>query len=238
MKQELPRKPFEFVMLTYSVMSAIAGIITLTVLNRREYLRLRADRQDLLDACIGVLTSGEIQHGGDHFPRLVGTHAGRHFRAELIPDTMTIRRLPQLWLSMTIMDARPGIAEFGILVRPSGSEFYSLTNTFDRRLDVPASLPEEVLIRGNSAQAQFLVNALADDLASILVDGKIKEIAVTRKGLRMVWQAGEGRRGEHLLLRQCVFDDARLEPETLASLISQLDNLGQAITKTTTASAA
>ena len=38
------------------------------------------------------------------FPRLTGRHRGREVRVDLLCDTMTIRRLPQLWMSTTLLD--------------------------------------------------------------------------------------------------------------------------------------
>ena len=63
-------------------------------------------------------------------------------------------------------------------------------------------------MRGAGRNPQALLDRMAPTLGAILADPRIKEIAVTPKGLRLVRQAGEGRRGEHLLLRQAVFDDA------------------------------
>lgn len=214
---------------TLPVLIALAACAAVAILGWRDHERQRVTRRSLLDACASHLEQSKISYGGDGFPRLDGVINGVQVRAELIPDSMTIRRLPQLWLSLTRLETRKNLAEFAILVRPTGTEFYSLTSHYQRRLDAPAGFPGEILLRGSGRQAQLLLDLVAGAAARILVNEKVKEIAVTAKGLRLVWQASEGRRGEHLLLRQATFDDAHVTADDFDSLLSSLDDLGRAI---------
>ncbi len=148
---------------------------------------------------------------------------------ELIPDTMVLRRLPQLWVSVTLLDALTDVPSLAVLVRPAGYEFYSLTNRLTYSLEAPPAFPREVLIRGSDARAEQLLRQLTPHLAASLADPRVKEVAVTSKGLRMIRQAGEGRRGEHLLLRQAVFDAAEVPASDLAKLLEELELLRGAI---------
>ena len=207
----------------------ISGLVTVTWIAVRDHGALRAARRSLFDACGTLLDNSQIRHGGDDFPSIDGTWRGSRIHADLIPDTMTIRRLPQLWLSLTRFEARPGIAEFAVLVRPAGTEFYSLTSQFSHRLETPPGLPAEVLIRGGRAESQQLLNRMAPLLAKIFGDPKVKEVGVTEKGLRLVWQAGEGRRGEHLLLRQSVFDDANVGKLDFSMLLEATDTISDVV---------
>lgn len=191
----------------------------------REHRQLRLSRRSLLDTCADVLDDGRIEHGADDFPRLTGHWHRRLIRAELVPDTMTIRRLPQLWLSLTVIESLPIASALAILVRPSGNDFYSLTNELDHTLEPPLEVPWEVLARGSSERAQQLLDSLAGPIGRILSDPRVKEIGITRKGLRLVWQASEGRRGEHLILRQAIFDDAAVSRGDFEQLMEVLDRL-------------
>ena len=134
---------------------------------------------------------------------------------------MTIRRLPQLWMSTTLLDRNAGLPGLAILVRPAGTEFYSLTSRFAHRLETPAGFPDEVLIRGDAAPGPCSL-ILRATLASILADPRVKEIAITPRGLRIIRQAGEGKRGDHLLLRQSVFENAAVPRRDLATVLDQL----------------
>lgn len=204
-------------------------ILVVALMARYENAQRRASRRGLLDHCVHVLSNPVITHGPDDFPRLEGRHEGSVVRVELIPDTMTMRRLPQLWLSVAVTAPRPGMQGFSALARPNGCEFYALTSRFTARLEAPHGLPAELLVTGESPAAQRLLDALAPTAAPILADPRVKELAVTAKGIRIMRQACEGRRGEHLLLRQAVFDDAHVAPADLQAILSAIMALRRAV---------
>jgi hypothetical protein len=193
----------------------------------REHRALRASRRSLISNCLTLLDNGKIEPGPAEFPRLRGKHQGRLIHVDLVPDTMTIRRLPQLWLSVTRLEPLPLEGGIAVLVRPSGNDYFSLTETFTHTLSPPGQLPWEVLVRGETPACQAIANDAADAIASILADPKVKEVAITPKGVRIVRQAAEGRRGEHLLLRQAIFDDADIPREDFDRILAQLCSLSQ-----------
>jgi hypothetical protein len=211
------------------VLIALAGILAVAVLALQAHSAQRHARRTLLDDCAGLLDQSVIQHGGDDYPRIDGLHNGKRIRAELIPDSMTIRRLPQLWLSITKVEPRKDLPEFGVLVRPAGTEFYALTPNMARRLDSPQGWPEEVMVRGSGPASQDFLTVASLTVGRILADGKVKEITVTASGLRIIWQASEGRRGEYLLLRQATFDDASVSPSDFRQRLTELDDLSSTI---------
>jgi hypothetical protein len=184
--------------MSVSLLLAAGSVAALTFVGMRDARAARAARRAMLDDCAGAL--------------------------DLLCDTMTIRRLPQLWMRATLLAANPGRPGFAILVRPSGmgSEFYSLTSTFEHRLAAPDGFPAEVLIRGDDG-AEALLAELADTLHVILADPHVKEIAVTPRGVRILRQAGEGKRGDHLLLRQSVFEDTSVARQDLTAVLEQLE---------------
>ncbi len=208
---------------------AVAGAAVVAIMAWRDHRAQQNQRRSLLDDCAHVLDDCAISYGGDRFPRLDGVWGGQPVHAELVPDSMTIRRLPQLWLSLTALKSRRGLAEFGVLVRPAGTEFYALTPTFDSRLEPLAGMPAEIVVRGRGRDAQRLLTSLQAVVVRILSDPRVKEIAVTARGVRLVWQTGEGRRGEHLLLRQLTFDDAGLRPADFLKLLASLKQIDEAI---------
>lgn len=194
-------------------------------IGRRDHWTRQHSRRGLLDDCIPLFDRYELTHGDDNFPRLSGRSGTRKIDIRLLSDTMTIRRLPQLWLQVTVLEHLPDVSGFAILVRPSGYDFYSLTAGFHHVIEPPPSLPQEILARGEDARSVRLFEKLAPTLASILSDPLVKEVAVTSKGLRIIRQNAEGRRGDYLLLRQAVFDDAMVSAETLATTLEQIQAL-------------
>jgi hypothetical protein len=177
----------------------------------RDHRRAVAARRALLDDCRGVLKEERWTAGADGFPALEGRAFGHAVKVALIPDTMVVRRLPQLWLSVTVLDAMPGAPSLSLLARPSGNEFYAGTHQLPKRVEPPAGLPLDVMIRGDGVRAHALCQRLGGLFASFLADPGVKEITISARGVRVVRQVAEGRRGEHLLLRQAVFDLAQVE---------------------------
>ncbi|HML42165.1 MULTISPECIES: hypothetical protein [Hyphomicrobium] len=215
--------------LSTALISFIAIVGPLTWLALRDHKALRASRAGLLDDCARLFNGYALTHSGDSFPKLSGRCDRRNVDIRLISDTMTIRRLPQLWLQVTVLEKVQGSTGLAVLVRPSGYEFYSLTPQFPYILETPPEFPPEVIIRGENARAEKLLEKLAKPMAAILADPRVKEIAVTREGLRIIRQAGEGRRGEYLLLRQAVFDEAAVSADQFQSVLAEIDTLRTAI---------
>ena len=214
--------------MSISLLLAVGSVAAITYVGMRDHRAAKAARRDLLDRCRGALEAAGLSHGADHFPRLTGRHRGCEARVDLFCDTMTIRRLPQLWMLTTLLDRNPDLPGFAILVRPAGTEFYSLTARFEHRLETPVGFPPEVLIRGE-AGAQGLLDELRAILSDILADPRVKEVAVTPRGVRIIRQAAEGKRGDHLLLRQSVFENARVSPGDLTRVLDDLQSIRAAI---------
>lgn len=200
---------------------AAAGAAAVAAIAVRDHHNAINTRRALLDDCTLALDRSTLAHGADGLPQLSGSHRGRGVLTELLVDTMTIRRLPQLWLSVTLLDRNPALPGFAVLVRHNGNEFYSLASHFPERLETPSGFPDEVVIRGDVDAGPLLLE-LAPAIAAILKDARVKEIAITERGLRIVRQAAEGKRGDHLLLRQSVFENAKVARTDLARILEQL----------------
>jgi hypothetical protein len=208
---------------TFLIAGSIAGVLSWIAV--RDHRAMRASRRGLLDACIPRFERYTLKECGDSFPHLSGRVGNQNVDVRLICDTMTMRRLPQLWLQVTVLQKTKGITGFAVLVRPSNYEFYSLTGDFQHVIEPPPSFPGEAIVRAEGPYAHALFDRMAPTLAAILADPQVKEIAVTRQGVRIIRQAAQGRRGEHLLLRQAVFDQAQVPAETLDEALAEIRKL-------------
>ncbi|MFA5898468.1 MAG: hypothetical protein WC829_05085 [Hyphomicrobium sp.] len=210
--------------MSLTLLIAGAGVAVVSYMAVRDHRAAIRARHSLLDDCKGAFDHAELSRGADGFPQISGPHRGRWVQAQLLLDTLTMRRLPQLWLSTTLLERNPGLPGMAILVRHNGSEFYSLTSHFDHRIDTPLGLPQEVVIRGEPGAATLLAK-LTPMVSDILGDARVKEIAITDRGLRIVRQACEGKRGDHLLLRQSVFENAQVPRADLTRILDQLSSM-------------
>ena len=201
----------------------IAGLALLAVMFQRERSVQAAARGRFFADCRVLFDEVKEDQGEDGFPRLEGLISGKRVQVAFVPDTMTLRRLPQLWLSVTLLDPLPLEGALGVLARPTGSEFYALTPNFAERLERPSVFPPAVLVRGSGAGCGPALAKAANAIAALLADPRVKEVVATKKGLRTVWQAAEGRRGDHLILRQGAFGQARIDPAVLVALFDGLE---------------
>lgn len=219
-------------MLTSAAVLAVAavGLAGLAVIARRDHQAALCTRAALLDDVAVRLQGSLIEIGGDGFPTLIGRLPDRRqIVVTLLPDTLVMRRLPQLWMIVTLHErverARPSV---GALARHTGAEFYSRTLKFPVRIQPPSGL-EALLLRGDSVLPADEVERISPVLASIFDNSRTKEIAATRRGVLIVRQVSEGERGAHLLLRQSRFPLTGVAPDVVFSSIADADRLREAL---------
>ena len=214
--------------ITLAVLLLAAAVAILLLLGRREARVAAAARHSILDPSLNVLDAPKVEIDACGFPKMEGKFRGRSFRVALIPDTLTFRRLPQLWLDVTLKRSLPIDGSVAILVRQSGADYFSLTDHLNERLTPPENFPDVCLIKGEGPGAHHILGRIAPYVASLLRDPQFKEIAVTPRGIRIMRQLAEGKRGDHLILRQIVFEGARLDSEGLEDVIAavlEIENL-------------
>lgn len=205
----------------------ICAMAGLAVMARRDHRAVLAGRAGLLDPLVALFPGASVSLAADGFPVLTSRLADRRLiRIELIPDTLVMRRLPQLWLIVTLSERveRPR-ASIGALSRPTGAEFYSRVHEFPERIESPAGLDPGILLRGEGRIAPANMRRFGPVLAEIFADPQVKEVAATPRGVRLVRQVCEGARGSHLLLRQSRFALRHVAPETVTRAIAAADGL-------------
>jgi hypothetical protein len=210
---------------------AVASVAALYIMARRDHDAAMAARARLLDSVVTLFDEAKLRVAGDGFPVLTGRLPDRRqITIELIPDTMVMRRLPQLWLVVTLSEtmkrARPS---FGALARPTGSEFYSRIDELPERIEPPPGLDSSIMIRGNAPFGGVDANRAGEALRLLFADKRVKEVMVTPKGVRIVRQASQGERGAHLLLRQVRFPIAAVQPELVRTAIEEADAMRGAL---------
>ena len=197
----------------------------------REHRAALAARARLLDGVTHAVIDPELTVGPDGFPRLTGRLPDRrHVTVELLPDTMVVRRLPQLWLVVTIRERlevrRPSL---GALARSTGAEFYAWTHELPDLVDHPLAMQSSLLVRAAGPLRAADRERGCAALAEIFADPLIKEAVATPRAVRVVRQAAEGERGAHLLLRQARFHGGPVERDGLRRALAAADVLGQAL---------
>ncbi|APG94739.1 hypothetical protein [Sinorhizobium americanum] len=188
------------------------------------------ERRRLLDAAAQRFQGAHITYGADQFPILAAKLGdGRQIRVDIVADTMVCRRLPQLWLKLTLFEAaacaRPKI---GALARPTGAEFYSLVHGMPHLLTLP-STGVALLMRGDASASCEQIERAGAMFGTLFADPTLKEAAITPRGVRLVRQAAQGERGAHLLLRQARFAITSIAPEVVLRMIAEAQSLSDCL---------
>jgi hypothetical protein len=215
------------------ILLLIAAALGLAILGRlafrlaRASAARRAARAGFLAACAGLLSDTRTRIEPDGFARLAGTSGGARFDLRVAPDTLTTRKLPALWLLVTLTEPMPLAATWHLMLRPRGTETFSAFDRLPRILPPQPDLPEDSQLRTDSPGG-LPPPALAEVVARLGED-RLKEVVLSPKGLRVTWLAEEAHRGRYLIFRDAEMGQAPLPPATLTPLLDALLELRAAL---------
>lgn len=208
----------------------IMGVAVLAALARSELRTDLDQRRALLDQAAGLLDAAKVTIGSDGYPRLSGLSAdGDRISLEVVADSLVPRRLPQLWLKLTLLapqeSPRPSI---GVLARPVGTEFYSRVLGLPETIAPPFAAEFPMLMRGRGATDAALQRT-SGLIRTLFADPALKEIVITPRGAGTVRQIAEGDRGAHVLYRQMRFPVKQVSREFVRNALAELRLLNAAL---------
>ena len=206
---------------------------TQRVLNRvplgltRAARRRKADRAAYLNALAPLFGRIISRLEPTGFPRITA-HLGPHaFDIQAIPDSLIFRKLPCLWVMLTLPIPMPVTATLDLMTRPSGSETFSHFARLPYRLPLPHGLPQDAALHSDSADAP--TNLIARH-AALFIDPAVKELLIAPKGLRVVILAEEADRGRYLIFRDAELGRTPLPANRVAPLLAALAALAADLT--------
>lgn len=199
---------------------AALGLWLALRLIREASARTRA-RADYFSAVRSLFDGGETRVQPTGFPRMTGRRSGLAFDLQAIPDTLTFRKLPALWVLVTLPEPLPLDATLDLMARPSGNEPFTRFADLPQSLPTPPELPKEIAIRSDDATRIPPPDLLARH-ADLFTDPKVKELVLSPKGLRIVILAEEADRGRYLIFRDAEMGREPLSPARLEPLLDRL----------------
>lgn len=184
------------------VIVTLLAVVVLWLAQRtwRATVTRRTNRADYFGAYLPLFDSVTSRIEPSGFPRMTGRIGPHAFDLQVIPDSLTYRKLPSLWLMVSLPEALPVSATLDIMTRATGQEPFSRFSTLPHAIVPPDFLPEGTGVRSDQAQS-VLPEQLVAKHASIFSDPRVKELVISPKGLRLVIQAEEADRGKYLLFR-------------------------------------
>jgi hypothetical protein len=183
---------------------AVLALVALTWIYRRDKRRADRERQVLFDDAHGLLTEAEIERAPREYPKLRGRYREHDVTIDAVVDTIAVRKLPSVWLRVTVMAEVPFAGICDVMARAHNVEFYSPFGDLDQGIALPAGWPDHLTVKTDDP-ATMPPATLVGPHIGIFADERMKELLVTPKGVRFVRQAAQGSRAEYMVLRQASF---------------------------------
>ena len=185
-------------------------------------------RARYFDAVKPLFDGGEARLQPTGFPRMTGRQQGLSFDLQVVPDTLTFRKLPALWVLVTLPEPMPLLATLNLMARPSGNEPFTRFTSLSQSLPTPESLPKDVSVRSDDATRIPPADLIARH-ADLFGDPRIKELVLSPKGLRIVFLAEEADRGRFLIFREAEMGMTPLDPAHLTPILDRLRTIREDI---------
>jgi len=194
----------------------LGALLVLPAIYLRDSAAEKRRRGDWFAPALSLFSSYRVTQQGKNWPVLTGRYCGRDVRLEPVLDDLTWRKLPSLWLKVTLLAPNPERGTLGFLVRPRGGEFYSPTADMASRLPIPAHWPSDAILRSDDRKEAPQLDLTA------FADPRLKELVVSPAGVRLVYQAQQGERASYLVLRQASFAEPHVELAPVKALLDQV----------------
>jgi hypothetical protein len=216
---------------------ALVGFAGLCWLWRRDQRATADCRGQFFDDCVGLLAEATLRAGSLGYPVLCGRWQGLAVEAEPVVDCLGVRKLPALWLKVTVLAPVVTTATLDLMMRPLGVEFFSPHDSLPYRLETPAGWPERAILRSDDPAGLPHLYIL-DAHVGMFAQSEAKELLISPKGVRIVWQADEAERSDFLLLRQARFGKGPIDRQVLTDLIVRCATIRDSLNKNATLLAA
>ncbi len=213
------------------IVLAVLFVAALVLMHRRDRHALRTERGKLFDACHALFDCQRITQESVAWPVLAGTYGGFDVHIAPLVDDIVFRKVPSLWLLVTVKRALPIAGAVDMLARAQNTEFYSPADGLPVPVATPHEWPRQMTIKADRPAADLPLAALDPHVRAFFADPRAKEMLVTRQGVRIVYQAQAAERSEYLVLRRAVFRDARLPAALVGSLLDQAVQVCAAVMK-------
>jgi hypothetical protein len=206
-------------LLRWDVLALIAFALgALAWLYRRDRARYRRQRGEVFSRCLDLFESYRVVQDDVDYPVLTGRYRGREIRLEPIVDHLTLRKLPSLWLRVSLIAGQPYRGIFDLVIRPRGTEFFSPASELGHDVRLPPGWPVDASLRSDDPIHMPPLEVMARHQA-LFEDPRMKELLVTPKGIRLVYQAQQAERSRYAVLRQVEFPDEALSPMLVRRLL-------------------
>ena len=202
----------------WDLLAVAIAVLSLVIVYRRDREFRRRLRGDFFTECLGLFQTYRVVQDDVYYPVLTGRYDGFDVRLEPIVDHIAWRKIPSLWLKVSVLRPVRHRGVFDLLMRPQATEFFSPSGDLDERVPVPSDWPKDAVIYTNDATAMPPLQTVQPHV-HIFNDPKMKELVIAPGGVRLVYQICQADRSHYAVLRQVEFPVTRLAPVLAKSLV-------------------
>lgn len=205
------------------ILMIVVFSMCLWLIYRRHHHQILRDRAALLSESHKVIDIKQRVLDQAGFAHLAGEFAGTSVALKLEVDNLTARKLPIMWLHITMLRPAGSEGSLDILMRPQSGDVFSPGWNWERPVTPPKNWPQHA--RYVSKNKVPSLQRIDGDIQSIFADQRVKALLITPDAVRLTYLARQGDRGQYLLLRMADFDMQPLDPTEIAALSRQLQTL-------------
>jgi hypothetical protein len=216
--------------LTLLAAAVVTGLL-LVRLQGAHVRRVGDERRNLLDSVRSVLDESQVEQRGIDYPVLTGSHRGAPVTVAVIVDTVAVRQLPTLWLSVTRRQPLPLPGPVDMLLRPTTADIVSPGERFPDEHPVPPDWPVHIRVAtppGGTPDFAALSAAL-----SLLHDRRTKDVLLTPQGARLVTELTRAELGHYRLFKRSTFK-ATLSAEQLTAILDAVCTMTEGVRQAAT----
>src|SRR3954447_196340 len=192
----------------------------------RHVRRVAAERRSVLESVQSVLEDPQLAQRGIDYPVLTGAYRGAAVTVGVIVDTLKLRELPTLWLSVTRREPLALSGPVDMLLRPSPMDIVSPGERFPAEHPVPPDWPAHIRVatpEGGMPNLSGLSAALP-----LLHEPRTKDVLLTPAGARVIVRLARAELGHYRIVKRSKFN-ATLDVGELTAILDALCDLTESI---------
>ncbi len=211
------------------IAAGVFFMIACLLWQRRAQRGFAARRAAIFDDCRALFEqSGQIDPGSD-YPLLQGQYGNAKVLLQPLLDHVGYRKVPSLWLVLTVDSPMALSGSFDVLFRPANIEFFSQIEQLAQRIHLGDEWPSHHMARVSPVGWQAPLSAIHTALGDAIASPDLKEIVVTPRGVRLVVRVCGVERGSYLVLRSMLTEVEQIPSEWLAYWLDTLLTVAEAV---------
>lgn len=213
--------------LGFATLALAFGLVTFGLWRRssREIRERARARKGYFDLCLPLFERYEAGLAPTGFARINGWRRGSLFDLQALPDSLTFRKLPCLWLAVSLVQPMPVAGVTSLMRRPTGNEPFSRHARLPASLAATPGLPKDLALRTDRPDAPCDPVLLARHVGVLFEEPRVKEVVIDPKGLRLVWLSEEANRRRYLLFREAELGRTAFAVDAMDEILNGLEAL-------------